>query len=324
MRPSRPTTRLIRSRSRLCRSCNATSSLNCSTTSLAGPSRRARRTSKRPRRTCASAWASSTSRGPSSTGASLPGASSSTTAGVPGSAGTTPRVCRVAVMTASTCREFEADAREGRPAWAPPKRLQQTARVPLRLERRMRFPPDIQSIRRVRRIIHDMLAEAADGGPAGDGGDVPEFVDDVVLLVSELCENAVLHAGTAFDVAVVADDGRGHRGRHRPRPGRAGAAPGRAAPALRAGRHPRSRPVPGRAAGHDLGHPARRRRPAHGVVRPRPATRTHRRAGGGPGTRTRAHLVRGRGSPLAAARTGVPGASPRSRRPGPGARRPAA
>ncbi len=67
----------------------------------------------------------------------------------------------------------------------------------------MRFPPDMQSIRRVRRIIHDMLAEVADGGPAGD---VPEFVDDVVLLASELCENAVLHAGTAFDLAVEADD----------------------------------------------------------------------------------------------------------------------
>jgi serine phosphatase RsbU (regulator of sigma subunit) len=50
-----------------------------------------------------------------------------------------------------------------------------------------------------------MLAEAADGGRAGDGY-VPEFVDDVVLLASELCENAVLHAGTAFDLAVVADD----------------------------------------------------------------------------------------------------------------------
>ena len=70
----------------------------------------------------------------------------------------------------------------------------------------MRFPPDIQSITRVRRLIRDMLAEVAMGGPAEDGGVVPEFVDDVVLLASELCENAVLHAGTAFDVAVVADD----------------------------------------------------------------------------------------------------------------------
>jgi len=70
----------------------------------------------------------------------------------------------------------------------------------------MRFPPDMQSIRRVRRSIHDLLAELADGGPAGGGTDAPDFVDDVVLLTSELCENAVLHAGTAFDLVVVADD----------------------------------------------------------------------------------------------------------------------
>src|SRR3712207_4817091 len=203
MRPSRPTTRLIRNRSRLCRSWSATSSLNCSTTSLAGPSRRARRTSKRPRRTCAKPSASSTNRAPSSTEASSPRASSSTTAGVPESARPPPRDRRVAVMTASTYRAFEPDTPRDRPAWAPPKRLQQTARVPLRLERRMRFPPDMQSIRRVRRIIHDVLAELVDRDPAGD---VPEFIDDVVLLASELCENAVLHAGTAFELAVVADD----------------------------------------------------------------------------------------------------------------------
>jgi serine phosphatase RsbU (regulator of sigma subunit) len=70
----------------------------------------------------------------------------------------------------------------------------------------MRFPPDMQSIRHVRQMIHDILSAAAETGPGGDGSDVPEFVDDVVLLASELCENAVLHAGTAFDVAVVADD----------------------------------------------------------------------------------------------------------------------
>jgi serine phosphatase RsbU (regulator of sigma subunit) len=70
----------------------------------------------------------------------------------------------------------------------------------------MRFPPDMSSIRLVRRSIHDLLADAADGGSTGDGGDVPDFVDDVVLLTSELCENAVLHAGTAFDLSVVADD----------------------------------------------------------------------------------------------------------------------
>jgi serine phosphatase RsbU (regulator of sigma subunit)/anti-sigma regulatory factor (Ser/Thr protein kinase) len=70
----------------------------------------------------------------------------------------------------------------------------------------MQFPPDIQSIRRVRRMIHDTLAEVTDGRAAGNGSDVPDFADDVVLLTSELCENAVLHAGTAFDLAVVADD----------------------------------------------------------------------------------------------------------------------
>jgi phosphoserine phosphatase RsbU/P len=70
----------------------------------------------------------------------------------------------------------------------------------------MRFPPDIRSIRLVRQIIHEMLAEVAAGTDSGDGRDVPDFVDDVVLLASELCENAVLHAGTAFDVSVVAGD----------------------------------------------------------------------------------------------------------------------
>jgi len=70
----------------------------------------------------------------------------------------------------------------------------------------MRFPPDIQSIRRVRRMVHDTLAEAADGHAGGNGYDARDVADDVVLLTSELCENAVLHAGTAFDLAVVADD----------------------------------------------------------------------------------------------------------------------
>src|SRR3712207_3099953 len=70
----------------------------------------------------------------------------------------------------------------------------------------MRFPPDIRSIRLVRRIIHDVLVDPADDEPVGNGGDVPDFVDDVVLLASELCENAVLHAGTAFDLEVVAGD----------------------------------------------------------------------------------------------------------------------
>jgi serine phosphatase RsbU (regulator of sigma subunit) len=54
-------------------------------------------------------------------------------------------------------------------------------------------------------MMHDTLTEAAGGRTAGNGHDEPGFADDVVLLTSELCENAVLHAGTAFDLAVVAD-----------------------------------------------------------------------------------------------------------------------
>ena len=70
----------------------------------------------------------------------------------------------------------------------------------------MRFPPDMSSIRLVRRSIHDLLADVADGDASGDGADPSDLVDDVVLLASELCENAVLHAGTAFDLSVAADD----------------------------------------------------------------------------------------------------------------------
>jgi serine phosphatase RsbU (regulator of sigma subunit)/anti-sigma regulatory factor (Ser/Thr protein kinase) len=55
-------------------------------------------------------------------------------------------------------------------------------------------------------MIHAALAEAARGGPDGDGVHAPDLVDDVVLLASELCENAVMHAGTAFELAVVAGE----------------------------------------------------------------------------------------------------------------------
>ena len=43
------------------------------------------------------------------------------------------------------------------------------------------------------------LEEGADGGTGVD----PDLVDTAVLLASELCENAVLHAGTEFDVALT-------------------------------------------------------------------------------------------------------------------------
>lgn len=71
----------------------------------------------------------------------------------------------------------------------------------------MRFPPDIRSTRRARRMVHDALAElAAHDGHAADAHDLPDLADEVVLLTSELCENAVLHAGTDFDVMVLAGD----------------------------------------------------------------------------------------------------------------------
>ncbi len=60
-RPSRPTTRLIRRRSRCCRSWSATTSLNASATSPAAPARRGSRTLRSPPRTRRRASASSLS-----------------------------------------------------------------------------------------------------------------------------------------------------------------------------------------------------------------------------------------------------------------------
>src|SRR3712207_7921553 len=69
------------------------------------------------------------------------------------------------LFRSSTCRSIEAGDREGRPAGH--RRTDcETAGVPVRLERRMSFPPDIRSIGRVRRIIHDVLTEV--GHPSGD------------------------------------------------------------------------------------------------------------------------------------------------------------
>ncbi|MCE3556509.1 SpoIIE family protein phosphatase [Pseudonocardia sp. RS11V-5] len=55
-------------------------------------------------------------------------------------------------------------------------------------------------------MVHDALGELMTGGHLEDAHHLPDLVDDVVLLTSELCENAVLHAGTEFDVAVAAGD----------------------------------------------------------------------------------------------------------------------
>ena len=102
----------------------------------------------------------------------------------------------------------------------------------------------------------------------------------VVLLASELCENAVLHAGTAFEfdlrmrrdevIVAVTDRGPGSLEQHL------------AEPRQRYGRaatHGRGL-LPDRAAGDDMGHPARARRPARPVLgSPSPADPARRRAG---------------------------------------------
>jgi serine phosphatase RsbU (regulator of sigma subunit)/anti-sigma regulatory factor (Ser/Thr protein kinase) len=68
--------------------------------------------------------------------------------------------------------------------------------VPVLQERQLRLAPDVRSPGRVRRVLLAALAEA--------GRD--DVADTVVLLASELCENAVLHAGTDFEVDLHVDD----------------------------------------------------------------------------------------------------------------------
>jgi serine phosphatase RsbU (regulator of sigma subunit)/anti-sigma regulatory factor (Ser/Thr protein kinase) len=54
-------------------------------------------------------------------------------------------------------------------------------------------------------MLQDALRELEEPGDSPDGGQGvdPDVVDTVVLLASELCENAVLHAGTEFEVALT-------------------------------------------------------------------------------------------------------------------------
>ncbi|MGI5130173.1 SpoIIE family protein phosphatase [Pseudonocardia sp. CA-107938] len=80
--------------------------------------------------------------------------------------------------------------------------------MPVQLERRMRLPPDARSPARARRMLQDSLreAEATDGVAASGPGSIDALADTVVLLASELCENAVLHAGTEFDVELTVSD----------------------------------------------------------------------------------------------------------------------
>ncbi|MGZ8749400.1 MAG: SpoIIE family protein phosphatase [Pseudonocardia sp.] len=78
--------------------------------------------------------------------------------------------------------------------------------MPVPLERRIRLAPDARSPGLARRMLLAALDEAglAEAGLAEPGRDAT--ADTVVLLASELCENAVLHAGTEFEVALRIDD----------------------------------------------------------------------------------------------------------------------
>ncbi|HEY0813355.1 MAG TPA: ATP-binding SpoIIE family protein phosphatase [Pseudonocardia sp.] len=69
--------------------------------------------------------------------------------------------------------------------------------MPASLQRRIRLPPDARSARQARRMLQDTLDDLA--------GLDPDVADTAVLLVSELAENAVLHAGTEFEVGLELD-----------------------------------------------------------------------------------------------------------------------
>jgi serine phosphatase RsbU (regulator of sigma subunit)/anti-sigma regulatory factor (Ser/Thr protein kinase) len=62
-------------------------------------------------------------------------------------------------------------------------------------ERHARFPGDAGAPGEARRFVRSSVAEAG----------LDELAGDAVLLTSELCENAVLHAGTGFSVDLAAD-----------------------------------------------------------------------------------------------------------------------
>jgi phosphoserine phosphatase RsbU/P len=69
--------------------------------------------------------------------------------------------------------------------------------VDLPLVRRYQFPGELDSPVKARRIVASTLREAELDG----------LLDDAVLLTSELCENAIMHAGTGFELTVTVDDG---------------------------------------------------------------------------------------------------------------------
>ncbi|HEU5110408.1 MAG TPA: SpoIIE family protein phosphatase, partial [Micromonosporaceae bacterium] len=62
---------------------------------------------------------------------------------------------------------------------------------------RTRFPGEAGSPGAARRLVRSLLADAG----------LDELADDALLLTSELCENAVLHAGTGFELELAVGDG---------------------------------------------------------------------------------------------------------------------
>ncbi|WP_028936903.1 SpoIIE family protein phosphatase [Pseudonocardia spinosispora] len=99
-----------------------------------------------------------------------------------------------------------------------------------RLDRWLRLPPNAASSGRARAMLRREMSNAS---LSADGDD--ELADTVLLLASELCDNATLHAGTEFEVELsirpdeimvaVTDHGAGplelHLSRPRPKFGRA-------------------------------------------------------------------------------------------------------
>ena len=65
------------------------------------------------------------------------------------------------------------------------------------VERRFRLSEDLGSPAEARRLVRAVLHENG----------LDHLAADTLLLTSELCENAVLHAGTGFELAVTIDDG---------------------------------------------------------------------------------------------------------------------
>ena len=77
-----------------------------------------------------------------------------------------------------------------------------TADVTERLEQRVRLAPHAESSARARRMLRAGLAEAG----LHQGEEDHELADTALLLASELCENALLHAGTEFELALTVTD----------------------------------------------------------------------------------------------------------------------